>query len=872
MENRFITVEFDENSLGFAVDLFCLLEKLVAMFDKASPELYGYVCAFGRDAGEDSLIAMSRFFSSELWDTGMWCDASMREILKPFALFDEALEGPDYPEFVQGYGRLKSAVLPARETLPENENDNSEKICQYLKQGSWRSTMIVGAESIGKRRGLYRYCSGGMKDFPPVIVRFGYANAVTCTADAFSPVIKKILPEDAAARLEEMAEVFFRERLREETSPFLIRRCTEFFALFLEQYKKASDKARSPALIVLENVHLAGAESREIILGACASLPFRDKLYFYGTSTEMKSVKPWEELFPRVIKFSPEKKKAPVENSPPNLEGIPLVLCEMAFACALFSRYFPPPLVSRLFEEEHKNPLMVEKTFAMLASFDLINSPSDPSPRFPELAALAAGILGERAETIRGIVRNRLLDWVALGRLKPCYSLLEALFSLGGAADEELMLRALDNDVMNGTIRRIEDAVENGTFADVSGARNAVPLLFIYRAGKVLNWGSHDEVRDFFSEDAPSLEAVHSELRARIIACQVAYNLEICDAASATTQIKEAMIITQGENGGRFLARVYRLFSLIVFSKQQLSEAIDYFDFAADEAEKIEDMGELALIRFYAAEAHFIFGNISKAERLALQAEEAALASGQADWADRAWFLRGRFRFEAGAYQEAMDIFRALESGHYGKGAGDFQATLAAWMYRVNNYLHAPPLSHKGGFDAKLFELEGAFLSGDYPKTLKLVSASKETLSKDRFLHIEQPDWRSGFAQCELLLFPFHDLWERMFITYQALALCHIDGAGQGLLDESVREMRRVIRDELPDTDPNDAFYFYSCYRVLKRSGASEVDMNTTISLAFKRLQRRASRIDDNETKRAFLSLNYWNGALEAAAREHKLI
>jgi hypothetical protein len=85
--------------------------------------------------------------------------------------------------------------------------------------------------------------------------------------------------------------------------------------------------------------------------------------------------------------------------------------------------------------------------------------------------------------------------------------------------------------------------------------------------------------------------------------------------------------------------------------------------------------------------------------------------------------------------------------------------------------------------------------------------------------------------------------------------------------------MRRVIREEaLPQTDPNDAFYYYSHYCVLQETGAVEVDMDTSISMAFKRLQSRASHIDDIETKRAYLSLNYWNNSLGQAAKLHRLI
>jgi hypothetical protein len=48
--------------------------------------------------------------------------------------------------------------------------------------------------------------------------------------------------------------------------------------------------------------------------------------------------------------------------------------------------------------------------------------------------------------------------------------------------------------------------------------------------------------------------------------------------------------------------------------------------------------------------------------------------------------------------------------------------------------------------------------------------------------------------------------------------------------------------------------------------------MNTAVSMAFKRLQSRASRIDDIEIKRAYLSGNHWNKLLGQAAKKHKLI
>jgi hypothetical protein len=141
---------------------------------------------------------------------------------------------------------------------------------------------------------------------------------------------------------------------------------------------------------------------------------------------------------------------------------------------------------------------------------------------------------------------------------------------------------------------------------------------------------------------------------------------------------------------------------------------------------------------------------------------------------------------------------------------------------------------------------------------------------QDYFLYTEQPDWRSGFAQCELLLLPQKEFWDRMISTYHSLALCRISNAGG---EAAVQNMQRILRDErLSEMDPNDAFYFYAWYRVLEESNSPQVDMNTAVSMAFKRLQRRASHIDDVEIRRAYLSGPRWNSALSLAAKEYKLI
>ena len=199
-----------------------------------------------------------------------------------------------------------------------------------------------------------------------------------------------------------------------------------------------------------------------------------------------------------------------------------------------------------------------------------------------------------------------------------------------------------------------------------------------------------------------------------------------------------------------------------------------------------------------------------------------------------------------------------------------------AWIYRTNIYLGNNTNTESKqikGMDGQLFETEAAFMAEDYRKVLKLLAKLEQTPPEDHFAYIEQPDWQSGFCQCEQLLFPLQDLWNRMIHTFRTLALCHLNEDELSKdLNEAIPEMKRIIREELPETDPNDTFHLYSYYQILKKIEAPEIDRNTAISLAFKRLQKRASRIDDNTTKRTFLSVQRWNSALTAAAKEHKLI
>jgi hypothetical protein len=580
-------------------------------------------------------------------------------------------------------------------------------------------------------------------------------------------------------------------------------------------------------------------------------------------------LKKWERVFPRMIR--PNKEGIPV----PHVPDMPVELWEIACAFSLFGRYLPASLLLQLFEEEGKNPAMVSRALDMLSAMGLIDTLQENRVWTDDFITQAETTLGERTEQVRSLVRSRLLAWVEQRKLSSCFRFLVILADLGGREylSDLLILKALISDLVNGTASGAEQAQSSGLLEKLAGPERAAALRHIFTSTRALLTGSAGAINTVFRDLPPDCKAL-PVFKAQVLTNLAAYHLGQRNNAAALETVKAAILLRQGKDSP-CLAQSYRLFSLVSLNRQQTGEAIDYLDFAMDHAEKSGNYYELGVSAYFAAAVQFLFGNVSRALQFARKAQKQALAAGCPEWADRSRFLEGRLVFETGYYRKALDMFENIRKEPMGTAASaetEKGRLLAAWIYRARIYEQNPlsPRPEEGGLDAALFELEAAYLAGNYHKTVELAGAFTSPHSTDNFLYTEQPDWRSGFAQCELLYFSPSDLWDRIVCVYHSLALCRISATGG---TEAIYNMQRLLKNEqLSEMDPWDAFYYYAWYRILERTGANQVDMNTAVSVAFKRLQRRASRIDDVEIRREFLFQPRWNSALSLAAKEFKLI
>ncbi|MDR2102802.1 MAG: hypothetical protein LBP42_01725 [Treponema sp.] len=874
-ERRFFVASFDEKTLGLWLDILFVIKLILETLERVSSEIYGYACVIGRDVPHEGRERLCRGLSFLSEQTGIWCAPGLQKFLDAYMNFAHPLSVEKNARIaanslMAGYAQMEK-IKPLMERNSSRGFLFRTKIARAIRHGPRRNAVLLGPDYLGKRDGLYHYCAGIQSGIPPLVIHFSAERmTLSCCCDLLTPQIRSFISEyaqpEVLKELEALYSFLFRERLQNKISPYVIQRSRFFFQSAVKNYTAAAESREGLPVLILENIHLADDTAVRLLIDSYAALPEMKSFLIYGTCSDEEKLKPWEGIFPRIIKFSSGDFSLP---SPPEM---PRDLWEIAYAVYLLGLFFPSYLMPRLLEEGGKNPAMISLAFDMLSYLGVIDRIEDPHPRLKDFKTRAEAILGPEKDKVRILVRRRLLAWVHAGEFRPCFNLLRILINLGEKGEDELVLKAIREDILNGTYEDIEKAVAEGSFKQIVGFRHSSALLYIFKTLKALHYGNDAEIRTVFQEPVPG-ERSFLQAMIQILLNLTGYYLGISDVKRALETVKDAMLLSQEMDKNS--SQAYRLFSLANLAKGQVGETMEYISFAIETAEKEEQFNESAIAAYYAAGIHFLFGNVSKALRLARQAEEAAACCGQGGWVDRALFLRGKLYFEIGRYQDALDVFRFLERYPSGNSSRAKESTLSAWIYRTTVYLGHPKAEKPGAAegDISLFELEAAYFSGDYEHIAALIDTFPPVLPGMDFLYIEQPDWRSGFAQCESLVVPLGQLQSRLLTTFHSLALGQMGAASPDKGQTAIYNMQRLTLNELlPEMDSFDAFYYYALYRVLQDAGAEQVDMNTAVSMAFKRLQRRASRIDEPETRRDFLNLNYWNRALSLVAKEYKLI
>jgi tetratricopeptide (TPR) repeat protein len=737
--------------------------------------------------------------------------------------------------------------------------------------------MIVAPPFSGKSDSVEFFSGLLQNDFPPIIIRFGEeAAGLACFPASLDGKIQNLLKvhvSDPETRdILSLCTIINRYFLGRQIFPYLFESAQIFFTLLLSAYYKAAHNLKKIPVIILEDIHNATAQAAEILFSALNAISEKSPATILGTSIAKKLPGEWRNLFKHIFSIQPSETVRQCAEIVPEL---PRPLWEIAYTLCLFTKYFPYSELKTLFYEEGKNEVFCGRVFSMLEEYGVLRSKEDPKILFPDFEKITLNALGKKSIFIQNIVSNRLYAWVSNGRLKNTFDLIVALHELGKGIDDRLLLDSILNDVTNGTFQCVKKNIKNGDFARICGENRADSLRYIFETLKVLLFGNEKEVKSVFATVENKRKNPKSQIplyQAEEYSIIALYRLGVNDKPAAMEAAKKSVLFGQDDSKFESLSRVYRIMALVNLSNGKLSDAMDYITFATDNAEKNGDYDELALSGYYASGIHFLFGNISKAMRLIDLSARSASISGRIEWLKRSLFFTGRIMFEIGNYAQALSLFEDLLIKMDEKSEIAARQTVRAWIYRCKIYSGGAIFADqiKDNLDFSLFEIEGFYFAGDYENVIKKADVFMENIPGPAFQFIEQTDWSSGFTGIEFIFFDKRDFLVCLVTAYRCLSLCRIKKQN---ITDNLHNMEYLMRNErFTNSDSNDPFFFYAYYCVLAEMDAPEVDKNTAISVAFKRLQSRASRIDDIDTKRNFLNMSFWNKALYQAAKDHKLI
>lgn len=905
---RCITASFDEKSLGIWLDIISILETGLNLLKRNCPiPTGGYVFVLCKDVPVFESEDVCRALASQHGKSGMWCDLEMKKALNSYCVFENdkfAIRTGSTGSYVQikGIEAISHSVRKAASAFPL-----SDKIVRLIKQDAGKNIVFSGPDFIGKREGIYRFCALESVA-PPLILRFrrdagdavlnsnGSAinggAAIAAFADVINPKIHTFLTtgNDAGAGdwqkrleiLDALEKIIFRERLRAECSPALAGTIRRFFRLLVDMYVAKTKKKKAHPVIVVENLHNADALARDIFFDGYSEVKF--DVAVYGTCIEKKDksvfLNKWDVVFSKNIVLDYNTDTPLI-----NLREMSGDLWELAYTFNLLRNFFPGHLFLRLFEETGRNPSILVRIFAQLARIGVIDCIDDPIPRIPNFTILAERFLRDRKAVIYDFVKTCLLQVVSNGKISACFNLIEALAGLRAEISDALLWNAMRSDIFNGTTQKIHLSIAQNRFYAIVGKERGPAARRLFLAFNALIHGDKKDVQDAFATPAPDTTSALYQMELLInCAC---YYVGSRQQAQAFDILKKVLRMNHDQRKTS-PAKVFRLIALEKLQVGMQSEAVEYITIAVEHAEKQGAIDELAICSYYAANIHYLIGDLSKSERLVRAAEHNAVISGCDNWADRARFLRGRLLFEFGFYQDALHVFEKTIENLSEPVTDAMKNTINAWIFRAKFFSSlsdaepnaaalpdAPGVN--GGADPSnleflLFKAEAAYLSGDYKKALELSETITMSIPSEDFLWTERPDWSSGFAQAELLSMCERDFWGRKASIFHSLALSKISENADDK-QQAVKDIDWLTRGEVPPgADTCDFFYFYALYRVLRESGASLININTAVGTAFRRLQQRSLKIDDTEARRGFLNRPYWNKALIQTAKEYMLV
>ncbi|HKL87290.1 MAG TPA: hypothetical protein VJ861_13260 [Treponemataceae bacterium] len=323
------------------------------------------------------------------------------------------------------------------------------------------------------------------------------------------------------------------------------------------------------------------------------------------------------------------------------------------------------------------------------------------------------------------------------------------------------------------------------------------------------------------------------------------------------------------------------LIALLSLVNNKGSDAVVYFEYALENAEKMHEPLSILQTRFDMAMVYFVIGNYHVALCTLDSLDKIVQSSFAKDREVLILFMKGRLFFEMGSYRQAEVLFQAAATLASVYGIAHSISLCRVWYARSllfqNRFASAENIlvtCIEIIPEAHLFLCESALLSGrtiseySLPSELPKINENITNISGSLF------GWTSGFANVEDRCFREQgskNTAERLFIavsiSYKVRFLSGID------FSSAINELSAFARRAVEIEDPYAYQYYYWAYELGSKTGViSQADLSSWLSRGFKYLQKRANEISDNSMREQFMQAPVLNSRLYRSARASMLI
>lgn len=334
---------------------------------------------------------------------------------------------------------------------------------------------------------------------------------------------------------------------------------------------------------------------------------------------------------------------------------------------------------------------------------------------------------------------------------------------------------------------------------------------------------------------------------------------------------------------------------MLSLRRSHLSDAINYFSYALEIANKINDAEFLCEVVFHLSVAYFLKNDLTLALNNLKKLDETIEKNFAQNWKVKSLFMTGRIYSQMGDYRKADELFTS--AGDFANQYfPDFVPVCEIWLGLMLSFQSQTMQAQKifikyldTNFDATVLFLASLFTSPIIKdETNKLFAEDISNESTEKLLaqiakRFETAQKKiSGFSFAEDLtlktktcLTTAENLFRFLWYYYRCkiLMLNMFDPENKTKLEETLKKMNNIAGEAATEKNIYAHWFFYFCYDVsVKLNGEHSSEAISYLGKSFKLLQSRVMLTNENEVRDKYMKKNFWNAKILDAAKKQKLL